>query len=562
MTRARIAIAGALMALASTARAAGPLLVSTAGVPLAWSTQPVPFNPDRGNLGTLSNATAVAQVAGDFAVWTGVSTASLSVTNAGALPVDVTRTNYTTYLDRCGDNLSPIIFDTDGTITDDLFGSGASNVVLGFAGPTCTNGAGTAITEGQAVLNGKWIDGISTSSNPEISVSEFDAVFVHEFGHYFDLDHSQIGLAQAFDGDPSNDFAVATMFPILVNPAEMATLALDDKVSISMLYPAASFATGFGTLTGSIFLPDGTSPFQGAYVVARKVGDPLASAVGMASGALFLSIAGGSSDPALEGRYTIPGLSPGNWTVEVEEIDPDFTGGSVVGPLDPPAPLPGPPEFWNGANEAAANPPDDPNEAVAIAVTAGTTTGGLDIVLNGVFCADTPATGCILPTAPGGSTLQLRKSPDGRDSLVWKWGLGPAATKADFGNPLSTTAYQLCVYDEVGGVPHRVVSSGAPAGGACPVRACWRETKSGFSYTDRELTPGGLSKMRFRPGDAGRTRIIVQGKGSLLGLPSLPLADDTHVRVQLLDSDGGCWEAVFGAPATVNDSERFKDASD
>ena len=56
---------------------------------------------------------------------------------------------------------------------DDLFGTGASNNVLGFAGPECGTYSPPVITEGSAVLNGKFVDGIDTSSNPEISLAEF-----------------------------------------------------------------------------------------------------------------------------------------------------------------------------------------------------------------------------------------------------------------------------------------------------------------------------------------------------------------------------------------------------
>ena len=136
MTR-RLALLALAVGLAAPARGAGPLIVNGAGAPLLWATMPIPFNPDRGTLGTLDNATAVANVTSNFAVWQAVSTASVSFTNAGLLPVDVKKTNYASYSGVCGDGLSPIIFDTDGTITDDVFGAGASASILGFAGPDC-----------------------------------------------------------------------------------------------------------------------------------------------------------------------------------------------------------------------------------------------------------------------------------------------------------------------------------------------------------------------------------------------------------------------------------------
>jgi hypothetical protein len=380
---ARAALAAVLLLAAARTRAAGPLIVNGGGEPLVWTVDPVPFNPDRGSLGALDNATAIAHVAANLAAWEAVDTSTVRFADAGLLPVDVTKQNYASYMGVCGDGLSPIIFDTDGTITDDVFGAGASNSVLGFAGPDCGTFTPATITEGVAVLNGKWIDGISSGSNRELPLATFDGVFVHEFGHYVNLDHSQVGRVEAFDADPGNDDAIATMFPFLTGAGAFSTLALDDRVAVSTLYPAATFATDFATVTGRVLQSDGTTPFQGAYVIARRVGDPRITAVGAASGARYFPFASGGPPPAgLVGLYELPGLPPGDYTVEIEPIDGAFRGGSSVGPLDPPAALPGPPEFWNGVDEAGTDPPDDPLAATLLPVTAGTTTGGIDVVVN------------------------------------------------------------------------------------------------------------------------------------------------------------------------------------
>jgi len=332
-------------------------------------------------------------VSANFGVWTAVPTSTVSFTHAGALPVDVTVANWPTYLDVC-DGLSAIIFDTNGSITDDVFGPGASNSILGFAGPECATFVPPVISEGVAVLNGKWIDGIGPTEMP---LADFNAVFIHEFGHYVNLDHSQINLLEAFDGNPSNDDAIATMFPFLVSGAAASSLHLDDAVAVSTLYPDPSFATGFGTIAGAVYRSDGSTLFQGAYVVARAGSDPRITAVGMASGArYFPGNPGGPPVAALEGAYTIPGLPADDYTIEIEEIDSGFTGGSSVGPVDPPASLPGLPEFYNGGNEAGTDPPDDPAVATTIAVAAGATTSGIDVIINGFPPA--PNDACAGPT--------------------------------------------------------------------------------------------------------------------------------------------------------------------
>ena len=103
----------------------------------------------------------------------------------------------------------------------------------------------------------------------------------------------------------------------------------------------------------------------------------------MVSGARFAPLQeGGPAPEALRGQYDIVGLPPGSYSLEIEQIDARFTGGSSVGPLDPPATLPGPPEWWNGPSEGATSPPDDPDSLVPIQVAAGTSLEGIDVILN------------------------------------------------------------------------------------------------------------------------------------------------------------------------------------
>jgi hypothetical protein len=366
------------------ARAAGPLFVNDAGTPLVWTASPVPWNPDAGGLGMLDHAAAVQLVADSFATWSAVPTASISFANAGALPVDVTAANVGQFVGACDDGVSPIVFDTDGTITDALFGAGASNSILGFAGPECGTFTPPVITEASAVLNGKFIDGIANGSNGEVPLATFVGVLVHEFGHYVNLDHSQINLVEAFDGTTVDDDTVATMFPFLVSGTEAQTLARDDEVSLSMLYPSDDFAATTARITGEIRRGDTGAAFQGAYVIARNVADPRHDAVGYTSGARFLPGTSNAAAAALMGAYELAGLTPGaEYTVEVEAVSPLFTGGSGVGPLSPPAALPGPAEFWSGAAEAGSDPPDDPSApGEPIVVAAGDTAAGIDVILN------------------------------------------------------------------------------------------------------------------------------------------------------------------------------------
>jgi acyl-homoserine lactone acylase PvdQ len=176
-------------------------------------------------------------------------------------------------------------------------------------------------------------------------------------------------------------------------------------------------------------------------------------------------------------------------------------------------------------------------------------------------CGAAPATGCRTPSIPGRALLVLKdKAPDTRDGLLWKWLKGATTAKSDFGDPLTTTDYRLCLYD---GTAALVAHAEAPAGGTCDARRarpCWRESATGFKYVDRDLTPSGLQKVLLKAGPEGKARILVKGKGALLALPSLPVLD-LPVTVQLLNGAGACWEASYGSTLR-NQPELFKAKAD
>ncbi len=160
-------------------------------------------------------------------------------------------------------------------------------------------------------------------------------------------------------------------------------------------------------------------------------------------------------------------------------------------------------------------------------------------------CGLAPATGCHTPTAARKSFLQLKdRSPDSKDRLVWKWSKGSTTTKAEFGNPLASTTYAFCVYD---GASQLVSRANVPAGGTCNVlspRPCWRENTLGFKYVDRDLTPDGIRKVILKSGPAGKAKVLVQGRGDFLDVPTLPLAS-LPITAQVINSDGECWEANY-----------------
>lgn len=391
------------LALPQPVMAGGPILVGgptfgVEGAPFTWdTTSEIQYRTDGGTLGSLTNAQAIARVESMFNVWENVATANIGYNRAGAIQGvadgDVsTAAEFDAAEGTCNANpptQNPIIFDTDGSVFTDL---GFDPDVIGFAGPCLVNAAGRIIS-GEAALNGKWIDG--NAANGELTSAEFDAAFIHEFGHLSGLDHSQVNLncLTASPCGAADLQGLPTMFPFLLS-SEMATLATDDVAWISRLYPQTTGGTTFagthGTLTGVVRFSDGMTHAQGVNVIARRVdtgsNEDRRFAVSVVSGFKFTANPGqsvtanylggtddntggsdfGSRQTGDIGLFEIP-VPAGDYTVEVESIDPGFEGGSSVGPLSPPIPMP-------GAAPAAAGP---------FAVGAGMTVSVGDVVLLG-----------------------------------------------------------------------------------------------------------------------------------------------------------------------------------
>ncbi len=135
-----------------------------------------------------------------------------------------------------------------------------------------------------------------------------------------------------------------------------------------------------------------------------RVGDPLVTAVSSVSGFLYTADAGsplipswygsayGSRDPALIGYYDLPGLPPGDYTVEVEAIHNSepipFVGGSGLGPIGDlgfqfplPSLLPNPPPCTPEYLVSGATATCSSAAATTIPVDAGSVVTGTDVIL-------------------------------------------------------------------------------------------------------------------------------------------------------------------------------------
>jgi cysteine-rich repeat protein len=178
------------------------------------------------------------------------------------------------------------------------------------------------------------------------------------------------------------------------------------------------------------------------------------------------------------------------------------------------------------------------------------------------FCFQPPPrTSCRQPTEPMKALLKIKdKAKDKGDSLKWKWTKGQATT--DFGDPLNTDAYDLCIYHDSGAQP-LLAGVRAPAGGTCDGKPCWSAKRGGvFKYKNKTGVPSGLTKLVLKPGTDGKAKVGAKAKGTELTLPMLPLP--TPVLVQLhrvAEGQTDCWEATYSNP-DANESGKFKAKAD
>lgn len=219
----------------------------------------------------------------------------------------------------------------------------------------------------------------------------------------------------------------------------------------------------------------------------------------------------------------------------------------------------------NGACVHPANtaPCDDGSACTDDDVCSAGTCAGTTVVVCDPCLACTAEGGCAVPSVdacepavPKKSQLVIKnRTPDGKDSLAWKWkGVRPI-TKTSFGAPTVADALTFCVYDQTGGTPTVRLAAQLPVGGDCGGKPCWKEKRAGFTFADKAAAHDGLVRALLTAGGAGHAAIGVAGKGAALAVPTGPLVAPVVVRLER--AAGGCFTATYDAPRR-NDMSEFR----
>jgi uncharacterized delta-60 repeat protein len=172
-------------------------------------------------------------------------------------------------------------------------------------------------------------------------------------------------------------------------------------------------------------------------------------------------------------------------------------------------------------------------------------------------CPAAPRAGCKVAR----STMRLREGViDAQDRFEWTWTDGPATSLSELGNPVESTYYSLCLYDEAG--PARLVfETGVRAGEFCGDRTCWQPIRDiGFQYNvPSAQTYHGTTRFLLKAGSAGKAKAVLKARGIQLSYAHPPVSLSPPLRMQLVGSNDLCLEARYPVAGVVrNDAREFK----
>ena len=183
-------------------------------------------------------------------------------------------------------------------------------------------------------------------------------------------------------------------------------------------------------------------------------------------------------------------------------------------------------------------------------------------------CVSLPVAGCATVPADKGSSLKVvnKARTDKKDLMKWKWS-GTNALLEDFGTPLISTDFTLCLYEGPRSAATLRVKTRADRRGDCGGKPCWRvQGDRGFKYRDGLGSSDGVRSFVIKVAKNGNAKVRLKAKGELLanrpqGLNDLELPPPVPLTLQLQGSHGKCWEAVYNMPLVIG-SEKLKANAD
>jgi hypothetical protein len=168
-------------------------------------------------------------------------------------------------------------------------------------------------------------------------------------------------------------------------------------------------------------------------------------------------------------------------------------------------------------------------------------------------CVIGPLGVCRRVTGRKAKLIVKNRTPDDRDTLVWKFNkLLDGTETADFGLPLDPggTDYHFCVFQD-GATPELVAHTAIPAGPP------WKVAGPGYRYKLQTRDPKGLLKVAVKASE-GIGKLNFKAKGAAVPAIQLPLTAPVVVHFQ---SEATCWQARYSVPR-LNSGEMFKGLAD